>query len=292
MPRRTSRRLMLIDGHSVAFRAFFALPSSLQDAAGRPANAVYGFMNILFRAIRDHVPTHLAVTFDLGRPFREDLYPDYKAHREVGPEDLEPQVRKIHKLLEAMNIPIFELEGFEADDLLATLVRQAGRRRIEVVVLTGDQDILQVVRPRVSVITPGRTFSEPAVYDLQRVRERYGVGPEHLSDYKGLAGDASDGIPGVRGIGKKTARELLQKYETLEKLYAHVDEIRNQRARNALAAGRDAAFLSRELARLRDDAPIELDLDASRLGNESRQQAVRAFRDMGFDRLADRVPEF
>ena len=283
---------MLVDGHSVAFRAFYALPPSIRDRDGKPAHALYGFMTTLFRVLQDHRPTHLAVTFDRGRPFREEIFPQYKAHRAVGPEDLEPQVSKLRGLLGAFRIPLFEVEGFEADDLLATLVAQALAKGIEVDVLTGDTDLLQLVRRGVQVVAPGPSFSKPVVYDTKRVRERYGVPPDRLRDLKALTGDVSDGIPGVRGVGPKSASELLQRYRTLEEVYEHLDEIPSARLRNALAVGRESAFLSRRLVQLRDDAPVRLSLESSRLKNYDREVAVKAVRDLGFETLAERVPEF
>lgn len=283
---------MLVDGHSVAFRAYYALPESVRDGAGLPANALYGFMNILFRVLQDHRPSHLAVTFDLGAPFREDFFPGYKAGRAMGPEDLEPQVAKVRTLLTAFSIPIHEVERFEADDLLATLVRQALQHRFDVDVLSGDLDVLQLVGPGVRVVAPGKTFSEPVVYDAARVSERYGVSPGQLRDWKALVGDSSDAIPGVRGIGPKSATELLRTHGDLDAIYAQLDTLEPVRARNALAAGREAAFLCRRLVTLRDDAPITLDLEASRLAHYDRERAIGAIRDMGFGTLATRVPEF
>jgi DNA polymerase-1 len=283
---------MLVDGHSVAFRAYHALPPTIRDAERQPAHALYGFMNILFRVVQDQEPTHLGVTFDRGRPFRAALFPAYKMHRPMGPEDLEPQVRKLRGLLRAFCIPIYEVDGFEADDLLATLVGQARRHRLQVDLLSGDLDILQLVGPNVRVVAPGKTFSVPVLYDVPRVVERFGVRPDQLRDYKALVGDAADGIPGVAGIGGKSATALLQRFETLDGVYAHLDDITTPRLRNALAAGRESALLSRDLVQLRDDAPVELDLEACRLGGHDRAAAIQAIRDLGFEALAARVPEF
>lgn len=289
---RVPSRIMFVDGHSVAFRAFYAIPDTIRDARDRPANAIYGFMNTLYRSLQDHTPTHAAVTFDVGTPFREEMYAGYKASRAMGPEDLEPQVEVIRTLLGALAVPVYELEGFEADDLLATLARQARAKRFEVDVLSGDLDVLQLVRPGVRVITPGKTFSEPIVYDEPRVVERYGVPPTKLRDWKALVGDASDEIPGVPGIGKKSATELLQRFESLDEIYGRLDAIESARLRNALAAGRESAALSRQLVTLRDDAPVELDLATAKLGGFDRAAAVRLFQELGFNGLARRMPQW
>jgi len=220
------------------------------------------------------------------------MYAGYKASRAMGPEDLEPQVEVIRTLLGALAVPVYELEGFEADDLLATLARQARAKRFEVDVLSGDLDVLQLVRPGVRVITPGKTFSEPIVYDEPRVVERYGVPPSKLRDWKALVGDASDEIPGVPGIGRKSATELLQRFESLGEIYSRLDAIESARLRNALAAGRESAALSRQLVTLRDDAPVELDLATAKLGGFDRAAAVRLFQELGFNGLARRMPQW
>ena len=285
-------RLMMVDGHSVAFRAYYALPDTLRDAGGAPANAFYGFMNILFRVLTDQRPSHLVVTFDRGEPFRVALYPGYKASREMGPEDLEPQVDAVRRLLGVLRVPVYELDGFEADDLLATLAHQARARGIATDLLSGDLDLLQLVGDGVRVVTPGKTFAEPVVYDAARVRERFGVEPAQLRDWKALVGDTSDEIPGVRGVGKKSATELVQRFGSLAAIYAGLAGIESARLRNALAAGRHDAELSYRLVTMRDDVPVVLDLDAARLGGFDREVAVRAVHELGFRTLADRIPHF
>jgi len=287
-----ARRLILVDGHSVAFRAHYALPDSIRDRDGAPAHALYGFFNIVFRVLQDHAPTHLAVTFDLGKPLREDLFAGYKAQRTEGPEDLEPQVGKVRLVLAAFGIPCFELDRFEADDLLATLTRQARDKKLDVDVLSGDLDILQLVRPGVRVIAPGKTFSVPIVYDVAAVAARYGIGPERLRDWKSLVGDTSDAIPGVRGIGAKSATALLLRWTDLDAIYANLEKIEPLRLRTALVTGREAAFLSRALVQLRDDAPVVLDVEACALTHFDRDRGVAALRDLGFDTLSSRVPNW
>ena len=282
-------QLLLVDGHSVAFRAHFAIPATIRDADGAVANALYGFVNILLRVVQDRAPTHVAVTFDLGLPFRNQVFADYKATRVAGPEDLEPQVAKLRPLLAVLRVPSFEVAGFEADDIIATLVRQACARDCAVDILSGDHDILQLVRPGIRVVTPGKTFAEPIVFDDAAVEARYGVAPVALRDWKALVGDTSDNVPGVAGIGKKTATELLQRFHTLEGIYAALDSIASARVRNALTAGRQAATLSRELVTLRDDAPVTLDLDAARWGTFDGATAEAAVRALGFGTLAARV---
>lgn len=283
------QRLMLVDGHSVAFRAYYALPDTMHFAGGGAANAFYGFVSIVARALADHAPTHLAITFDVGTPFRVALYPGYKASRDMGPEDLEPQVAYVRALWRTLRAPLFEADTFEADDVLATLTRQARAGGAAVDVLSGDLDVLQLVGPNVRVITPGRTFSEPVVYDEGAVQARYGIPPARLRDWKALVGDTSDEVPGVAGIGKKTATDLLQKFATLDDIYNGLERITSARTARALAAGRDSAYLSRTLVTLRDDAPLELDLAAASRAAFDGEAAFQAVRQLGFGTLADRI---
>ncbi len=285
----TAPLLMLVDGHSVAFRAYYAIPDTVRFATGEPAHSFYGFMNILVRVVQDRQPTHVAVTFDLGEPFRTALFPAYKASRTAGPEDLEPQVARLRTLLARLGVPVFERDGFEADDLLATLTRQGQAHGCNVDVLSGDFDVLQLVAPGVRIVTPGKTFAEPVVYDEAAVVARYGVPPTKIRDWKALVGDASDEIPGVAGIGKKTATELLQRYESLDAIYTHLDQITNTRARNALADGRESADLSRRLVTLRTDAPVTLDLEAARFPAFTPETAQHAIQEFGFRSLGDRI---
>lgn len=288
-PQSSSDRVMLVDGHSVAYRAYHALPPSLVNAAGKPAHAFYGFLNILLRVLNDHHPTHLAVTFDCGAPFRRTLFDAYKASRHGAPADFPPQVVQLRQLLVTWHVPIFEAEGFEADDILATLARQARARHFDVDVLSGDLDVLQLVGPGVRVIAPGKTFALPVVYDAGRVRERYGVEPAQLVDWKALVGDSSDEIPGVAGIGKKSATVLLQEKGSLAAIYDDLAAIASPRLRTALADGREAAELSRRLVMLREDAPVKLDLEPSRIASFDRRAAAAALNDLGFKALGARI---
>jgi DNA polymerase-1 len=285
----TAPLLLLVDGHSVAFRAYYAVPDTVRFATGEAAHSFYGFLNILVRVLQDRKPAHLAVTFDLGEPFRTVLFPAYKASRTAGPEDLEPQVARLRGLLETLGVPVFERDGFEADDLLATLTRQGQAHGCNVDVLSGDFDVLQLVAPGVRIVTPGKTFAEPVVYDEAAVVVRYGIPPTKLRDWKALVGDTSDEIPGVPGIGKKTATELLQRYESLDAIYSHLDQIVNTRARNALAEGRESAELSRMLVTLRSDAPVRLDLEAARFPAFTPEAAQHAIHELGFRGLGDRI---
>ena len=282
--------LVLIDGHSLAFRAFHALPLDMAAPTGELTNAVFGFTSMLLNVLRDQRPEYVAVAFDVGRTFRHDMYAAYKGHRERMPDELRSQVERIKQVVETLNIPIFTAEGFEADDVLATLARQAEAQGVDALIVTGDRDILQMVDEHISVLTSGRKFSDTIIYDPAAVLEKYGLRPDQLVDLKALLGDKSDNIPGVKGIGEKGATDLLQKYGSLDAVYAHLDEIKPDRLKNALTDGKADAALSEKLGRIITDVPVQLDLAACRTHDYDRAQAVALFQELAFRSLAERLP--
>ncbi len=282
--------LVLIDGHSLAFRAFHALPLNLATPDGELTNAVYGFTSMLLNVLRDYQPEYVAVAFDVGKTFRHEMYEPYKGHRERMPDELRSQVERIKEVVEALNIPIFTAEGYEADDVLATLARQAAEQGVNTLIVTGDRDILQVVDDKIHVLTSGRQFSDTIIYDPATVQEKYGLRPDQLLDLKALVGDKSDNIPGVRGIGEKGATELLQKYGSLDAIFAHLDEVKPERARKALIENREAAELSRKLGKIVTEAPVKLDLAACRTRDYDRDRVIRLFQDLAFRTLVDKLP--
>jgi len=228
-----SHKLVLIDGHALAYRAFHALPEDMKTAQGELTNAVYGFTSMLLNVLRDEQPTHIAVTFDKGRTFRHDMYADYKAHRAKMPDEMRSQMARVRQVVETLGIPVFEREGYEADDLLGTLARQAGEQGVDTLIVTGDMDLLQLVDEHTRVLTSRWRFSDTVVYDLEGVKRRYGLPPAQLIDLKAIMGDRSDNIPGVRGVGEKTGIKLLKQYGSLEAIYEHLDEVQT-RFRNKL----------------------------------------------------------
>jgi len=282
-------KLVLIDGHSLAYRAFHALPEDMKTSQGELTNAIFGFTSMLLNVLRDEKPTHIAVTFDKGRTFRHDIYPEYKAHRVKMPDEMRSQMARIRQVVETLGIPIFEQEGYEADDLLGTLSRQAEEQGVNTLIVTGDRDLLQLVDERIHVLTSRRRFSDTVVYDTKGVKQRYGLTPDQLLDLKAMMGDQSDNIPGVRGVGEKTATKLLQQYGSLEEIYAHLDEVQT-RFRNKLDEGREMAHLSRRLGAIVRDAPVQLDLDACRTRSFDRKPVLELFRELEFRSLAERLP--
>jgi DNA polymerase-1 len=271
--------LYLIDGHALAYRMYFALTAGgagsqrWQTSKGEPTAGTYGFARELVRILEQEKPEYLAVAFDTGKTFRDKLYPAYKATREKMPDDLRPQIERIRQLVDAFNIPRLEMEGYEADDVLGTVARQITAQGLGVKIITGDRDLLQLVDERTAVYIAGddKTFITPA--DVQA--SKFGVLPEQVVDYKAIVGDTSDNIPGVPGVGEKTALGLLTKFKTLDEIYAHLDEVEN-RWRTKLEAGRDSAYLSRDLATIRTDLPIKLDLERAR-AHDFDAAAVTAF---------------
>ncbi|MCY3978286.1 MAG: DNA polymerase I [Chloroflexi bacterium] len=253
--------LYLIDGHALAYRSYFALQrGGFTTSSGESTSAIYGFSRTLLDVYEHYQPKYLAVAFDEGLSAREEIYPEYKATREKMPDDLRSQFDRIRELVAAFNIPQLTMPNMEADDVLGTISRQAVEKGLDVHIATGDRDILQLLGPHVRVQLPQRG-EEDKVWDVSAFREKWGLEPKQLVDLKALEGDSSDNIPGVAGVGKKTATDLLQQYGDLETIYQHLDEIKT-RPRNRLIEGREMAFLSRKLATIMRDLDIELDLES------------------------------
>jgi DNA polymerase I len=283
--------LVLLDGHSLAYRAFFALPSDLQTTTGQVTNAVYGFTTMLVKLFGDFSPDRIAVCFDLGRPaYRHDVYDGYKANRRTAPDEFSSQMPLIREVLAALRIPVVEVAGYEADDLIATLVGQARAEGLRVLVVTGDRDNLQLIDDEagVRVMMTRRGITDTAVYDEAAVQERYGVPPGRYIDVAALRGDPSDNLPGVPGVGDKTATKLVQSYGTAEEVVAHADEQRGKLKENLLAHGTDV-LRNKQLMRLRDDVPLPVDVRDLRMGPWDRAEIHRLFDTLEFHPLRERL---
>ncbi len=284
-------KLILIDGHALAYRQYFALPiDKFTTVRGEPTNATYGFARTLLDILQSSSPPeYLAVTFDQGVSGRTDLYPDYKGTRDKMDEDMAVQVNRIRELVQAFNIPILEKEGFEADDVIGAAVQQAIPLGVDVHIITGDRDLLQLVNEHTVVQLPGKSQGDAQMYDEARVLQEYGIRPNQIPDYKGFVGDNSDNIPGVKGIGDKTAAQLLQQYDTLENVYVHIEEQKGSK-REKLLADRDNAFLSKRLATIMTDIPLSLDLQKCVAHDYDPVGVARLFRTLEFRSLAARLP--
>ncbi len=284
-------KLLLIDGHALLYRAFHATSdSSMRTSGGEPTNATFGFAAVVLKALQIEEPTHVVVAFDMSTPtFRHERFAEYKGHRPPMPDALVLQVGRIREMVAAFGFPTYEVPGFEADDVIGTLACQAARAGIDTEILSGDLDTLQLVGPRVRVLTPGRGASPVSTYDKDGVVTRYGIQPEHIPDYKALVGDTSDNIPGVAGVGDKTASKLLGEYQTIENLFDHLAEL-PERTRKLLEGRREQAIASKFLATIVTDVPITLDMDRASRTTFKRDGLFKVFTELEFFSLMDRLP--
>ena len=286
-------RLMLLDGNGLIYRGYFALiEQPLTTSKGELVSAVFGFTNIVLRAFQDVRPQHVAVAFDLPKPtFRHERFAEYKATRTRMPDEMREQIPKVRRVVAALGIPIYEVEGFEADDAIATLVGQAEGLDLDTTILTGDLDMLQLVSERTKLLVSLRGgIANTVPYDLARIDERWGLRPDQMLDYKALKGDPTDNIPGVPGVGEKTAAKVVAQFGTLDAMYEAIDEVQPEKLRAKLIDAREVVMESRELMRLVRDVPVSLDLDATRVGDYDREAVIRLFREYEFRTLIDRLP--
>ncbi len=280
--------ILLLDGNALVHRAYHAIPP-LTSPAGEPTNATFGFISTLLKVLEDHKPQYAAVAFDVGRTFRHEQYAEYKATRPPLPDDLRTQLERVRQVVTTFHLPGLYLEGYEADDVLATLAQKAVASGLDVMIVTGDTDTLQLVGPHAQVLLSGRKFTDTKLYDEAAIRERYGLEPPQLVDFKGLKGDVTDNVPGVPGVGDVTATRLLQQFGTVEGLYSHIDEV-EPKLRAKLAEHEQGVHRSKGLIRLVADLPVELDLENARPGQYSRDEVAKLFRELGFHSLLQRLP--
>lgn len=281
-------KLYLIDGHAVAYRQYFALPlSGFSTRSGEPTNATFGFTRILLDILQKEKPDYIAVSFDMGLSGRDALYAEYKGTREKMDDDLRRQLDRIVQVVNAFNMPVLALEGYEADDVIGTATLQAESQGVDVQIVTGDRDILQLLTPYVRVQLPSRTGPD-IVYDEALFYEKYGLEPRQLVDLKALMGDTSDNIPGIKGVGEKSATMLLQTYDTLDGIYENLAEIKGA-LQKKLIDGREMAYLSRELAAIQRDVPVTLDLQACVAHDYDAEVVRELFRELEFRSLSDRL---
>ena len=282
-------RLVLVDGSAVFHRGYHAIPH-LTNAEGTPTNATFGFTTILLKVLSELNPTYAIVTWDKSSDtFRKDMYPEYKATRKKQPDDLYAQVPHTKEVTQALGLPWIELHNYEADDIIGTLAAKAERQGLETMIVTGDKDEFQLIDNYTKVYTMRRGFTDTVVYDLAALHERYGVTPKQFIDVKALMGDSSDNIPGVEGVGEKTATNLITTYGSLDGVYKNIDQLKGK-LRERLETNKDTAYLSQKLSTIVCDAPVELDLPAAKLGQYDRQKIHNLFRDLGFKSLLNKLP--
>ena len=290
--------LMAIDGHSVVYRAYFALAPQLAlnlRATGEPTGAVYNFVNMFLKAWQDVQPDYWVIAFDApGKVFRDEVYSEYKAGRAETPNELAGQFHRVHQVVDALGLPSIEAPGYEADDVIGTLTRMATERGIDTVVLTGDTDLAQLVSPHVRLRYQSFAGkSDTSIYDVAKVRERYSLEPGQLIDYKALVGDTSDNIPGIPRVGPKAAAHLLQKYGSIDGVYEHLDEVEVPRMKNIrelLEEYKEQVMMSRRLVTIDTDVPMELDFEAASTDHYQRDRVVEVFKELEFNSLIPRLP--
>lgn len=283
----SAKTLLLIDGNNLFHRAYHALPA-LTDKSGENVNAVYGFSNMILKAISEVKPVYIACAFDTKAPtFRHIEFEAYKAQRKAPPEDLYPQLPKVKSVLDAFGIPYFEKAGYEADDLLATLAMGLLGKVSKVTILSGDRDLLQLVDGDIKVQAPGWNLASTTLYGSKEVNEKFGITPEQMVDYKSMTGDPSDNVPGIAGIGPKTASALLQKYKTLEGIYGHIDEV-GETTRVKLEKDKDVALAAKKLVKLDIGVDISYKLSELRF-KPDWEKVINEFEGLGFKSIMAKI---
>jgi len=285
--------LYLIDGHALAYRMYFALTAGgsnqrWQTSKGEPTAGTYGFARELMRIMEQEKPEYMAVAFDTGKTFRHEMYSEYKATRAKMPDDLRPQIERIREMVDIFNLPRLEMEGYEADDVLGSVAKVATEQGLGVKIITGDRDLLQLVNERTAVYVAGddKTY----VTDQDVVKSKFGIPPHQVVDYKAIVGDKSDNIPGVPGVGEKTALKLLEQFGTLDGIYAHLDEV-EKRWQTKLEENKESAYMSRDLAAIHTDLPVELDLEHARADRFDPAALEAFFTELEFRSLIKKVAE-
>lgn len=283
--------VLLVDGHSQAYRAFFGVKTPLSTRSGEPTTAVFGFIRKFLSVLREYKPEFAAVAFDLGDTWRHNEFSDYKATRDAMPDEMPSQLDRIEEFLRAFNVPIVTYENYEADDVLGTLALQAAEAGHDVLILTGDRDMFQLINDKIRILyTQGGPNPNTVIYGVEEVQERYGLSPEQFVDLKALIGDASDNIPGVVGVGEKTAAKFLNQYGDVQTLYAHIDEVSGPKTRQNLIDAQEAVMRNRRLMRIVTDLDITFDEDKFRIGEFDRNAVLDLFRALEFHSLVRELP--
>lgn len=282
------KKIIIIDSNSVIHRAFHALPP-LKNKKGEVVNAVYGYLTFLFKAIRELEPDYIAACFDVSKcTFRKEIFEEYKAQRQKAPDELYFQIPLVKEVLRKFNIAVFEKEGYEGDDLIGTISKKENGN-LQKIILSGDLDNLQLINEQVKVVFLGNSISTLSIYDAKKVQEKYEIRPDQIVDFKALKGDASDNIPGVLGIGEKTAVNLLKEFGNLENVYNNIDSI-SGKTKDKLIEGKEKAYLSKELARIRTDVEFDFDIEKCKWGEFEKEEVIKAFEEFGFKTLIAKIP--
>ena len=288
------KRLLIIDSNALLHRSFHALPP-LMTASGQETGAVYGYLLTMFKAISDLKANYIVACFDTKVPtFRHEMFKDYKAQRPATPSGIISQIPITKEVLNVLEIPVFAKEGVEADDLIATICAMLSERaeNLEIFIVSGDLDNLQLVNEKIKVYTLGKGIKDTVIYDAEKVKERFGVLPKQMVDFKALTGDPSDNIPGVEGIGKKTAAEIIQKYDNIKNLYEELSTdtaVLKPKTKEMLKKNKESALMSRELAQMKKDVDIDFKIEDCKFGGFNQDKAEELFRKFEFNSLINRL---
>lgn len=285
------KKFVIIDGHNLIFRAFYGV-APLTDINGNPSNAIYGFASMFFNILQLEKPDFIAITFDTGKNFRHDIFPEYKGTRQKCPDDLKTQMKSIYDMVDTMDIPVFRYDGYEADDLIGTLstLGIADPENLLIHIISSDHDLFQLIENQIVVSVPQRGGKPPLYFKETEVFEKLGVTPAQIQDFKGLAGDSSDNIKGVEGIGPKGASKLLQEFGNLENIYNNLNQL-SENLKKKLENNKDSAFMSRELATIITDIPIDYSLDSMKYEGISKN-ILEFFQEFHFHTLTSRAKKF
>lgn len=274
------KKIVLVDGSSYVYRAFYALPP-LTSPKGEPTGAIYGFIRMIAKLMNELKPEYIAVAFDHpGKTFRHKEFKEYKATRKETPDELKSQIPKIKKILKLWGIKVLEIPGYEADDLIATLAKKAEEKGFEVIIVTPDKDMLQLVNQNIKVLNPINEY----LFDREKVKEKYGIYPEQFVDYLSLIGDTVDNIIGVHGVGPKTAQKLLEKFQNIEGIYENLDQLK-EKLKNAFEEAKERVQLNKKLIKLKTDAPIDVDIEDLKKGKTDIVKLKQIFDELGFKSL-------
>jgi DNA polymerase-1 len=281
-------RLFLIDANSFCYRAYYAI-RNLSTSYGQPTNAIFGFINMLKKILKKEKPEYLAICFDVGREtFRQQRFSKYKIDRPLMPEDLKSQISLIKQIISAYNIPIFEMEGFEADDVIATLAEKAAKKNLDVYIVSQDKDILQLINEHIKVYSPNK---DGLVYDLSNIKSRFRIKPDRIIDLIGLMGDSIDNIPGVKGIGETTAIKLLNEFDNLDNLFKKLDKIKSEKLKELLSKYKNEAIMSKELAKLDREVPLDFEIEQLKMKSPNYQKLYELFKKLEFNSFLNELPE-
>ena len=273
-----SKRFLIIDGHSQLYQAYYAI-TNLTTPLGQPINAVYGFTRMLRKFIKEHNPYYMAIAFDTKAPtFRHKAFKEYKIQRKPTPDDLISQIPLMYDIIKAHNIPFYACEGYEADDIIGTISKTFSSNEIECIIVTTDKDMLQLVDENIKVLNPRKN----EMIDVERIRTEKGIAPKEFIDVLALAGDTSDNIPGIPGIGIKTALELIREWKTLDNVLSNIDKIKGKKRQENLSKHADLAFLSKRLVTIDTKMPLDIDLESCRLTNFNNNRLEELFTKFGF----------